>query len=139
VGWRPAPNPTASHSPPPGTYLDLAVDGANQIYTLYYTGDGSKPSDYHVDVYNHAGVPIDTNSPGVNVPKIAVDYWRSIYAGNYSALADTTTGMPHTDPKLGVVEPSISRFDPVKTSKTAKPPRSQRAKAKHSDKLIRRR
>ncbi len=122
----------------PGTYLDLAVDGANQMYTLYYTGDGSNPSDYHVDVYNHAGVPIDTNSPGVNVPKIAVDYWRSIYAGNYSALADTTTGRPHTDPNLGVVEPSISRFDPINTSKTSKPPRRQRAKAKRPDKLTRR-
>jgi hypothetical protein len=29
--------------------FDLAVDGAGQIYLLYYTGDASQPDDYHAD------------------------------------------------------------------------------------------
>ena len=34
------------------TYLDLAVDGANQIYLLSRLGDGSQLPDYHIDVYS---------------------------------------------------------------------------------------
>ena len=51
----------------PGTYLDLAVDGANHIYLLYYTNDGSQPGDYHLDVYNPNGTPLTTLSTGINV------------------------------------------------------------------------
>jgi hypothetical protein len=99
-----------------GTYLDLAVDGAGQIYALYYTGDGAAPADYHVDVYTQAGAVLDTQSPGVNVPHLAIDYWRSIYAANYDPLADITSGEPHIDPALTVAEPSLSRFDPIDVS-----------------------
>src|SRR5204863_3314508 len=70
----------------PGTYLDLAVDGAGQMYLLYYTGDGSQPQNYHIDVYTMRGVPLATHSPGVNVPHLAVDFWRSVYAANYDPL-----------------------------------------------------
>ena len=101
---------------PKGTYLDLAVDGAGQIYALYYTGDGAAPADYYVDVYTQAGAVLDTQSPGVNVPHLAIDYWRSIYAANYDPLADIATGEPHIDPALGVAEPSLSRFDPTDVS-----------------------
>jgi len=100
------------------TYLDLAVDGANQIYLLFYTGDGSETTDYGVDVLEPQGTVLSTGSTGVNVPHLAVDYWRSIYAGDYDALADTQTGAPHTDPALGVVEPSLSVFDPVNPTDT---------------------
>ena len=75
-----------------GSYLDLAVDGANQIYLLFYTGDGSETTDYGVDVLTPQGAVLNTGSTGVNVPHLAVDYWRSIYAGDYDALADTQTG-----------------------------------------------
>ena len=95
------------------TWLDLAVDGANQIYLLSHHGDGSQVSDYHIDVYSPTGTPIATNSPGTNIPHLAVDYWRSIFAANYSPLHDTTTNQPHIDPTLGVPEPSLSRFDPT--------------------------
>jgi hypothetical protein len=99
-----------------GTYLDLAVDGAGQVYALYYTGDGAAPADYHVDVYTQAGAVLDTQSPGVNVPHLAIDYWRSIYAANYDPLADIASGAPHIDPALTVAEPSLSRFDPSDVS-----------------------
>ena len=99
----------------PGTYLDLAVDGASQIYVLYYTGDGSRPEDYRVDVYTQTGAPLDTHSPGVNVPHLAIDYWRSIYAANYDPLTDQGTSTPHIE-VLGVAEPSLSRFDPTESA-----------------------
>ena len=75
VGLRPQRQPdqvlrirlelnTGLHWPRSGTYLDMAVDGASHIYLLYYTGDGSQPGDYHIDVYNPDGTPLTTNSPG---------------------------------------------------------------------------
>jgi hypothetical protein len=96
-----------------GTYLDLAVDGAAQIYALYFTADGSNPDDYHVDVYTQTGAALDTHSPGVNVPHLAVDYWRSIYGANYTPLTNLATTDSHIDPTLSVPEPSLSRFDPT--------------------------
>ena len=118
-----------------GTYLDMAVDGSGQIYVLYYTGNGSATSNYHVDVYSPTGAVIDTNSPGVNVPHLAVDFWRSIYAANFDPLADTVTGTPHIDPALGVPEPSLSRFDPVEAVSLGAPtPRRHKPKHKHEPK-----
>jgi len=96
-----------------GTYLDLAVDGASQIYTLYFTGSGSNANDYHIDVYSEDGEPIATHSPGTNIPHLAVDYWRSIYAPNYAPLTKQGSNNPHVDPHLGVPEPSLSRFNPT--------------------------
>jgi hypothetical protein len=96
-----------------GTYLDVAVDGAEQIYLLYFTGTGTAPANYRVDVYTKDGSPLATRSPGVNVPHLAVDYWRSIFAANYAPLADLGTTTAHVSPALGVPEPSVSRFDPT--------------------------
>ncbi|HEX5195013.1 MAG TPA: hypothetical protein VFW09_19620 [Solirubrobacteraceae bacterium] len=44
---------------------------------------------------------------------LAVDYWRSIYGANYDALTDLGTTAARVDPRLGVPEPSLSRFDPT--------------------------
>jgi hypothetical protein len=96
-----------------GTYLDIAVDGAEQIYLLYFTSNGAIPGDYHVDVYTNTGAPIDLHSHDINVPHLAVDYWRSIFAANYAALADLGTSTARISPALGVPEPSLSRFDPT--------------------------
>ncbi len=96
-----------------GTYLDIGVDGAEQVYVLYFTGSGAAPADYHVDVYASDGSPLATRSPGVNVPHLAVDYWRSIFAADYAPLAALGTATPHVSPALGVPEPSLSRFDPA--------------------------
>jgi hypothetical protein len=96
-----------------GTYLDLAVAGAAQLYALYFTGTGANASDYHIDVYDQAGAPIATHSPGTNIPHLAVDYWRSIYAPNYSPLTKQGTTTAHIDPRLGVPEPSLSRLGPT--------------------------
>lgn len=96
-----------------GTPLDLAVDGADQIYVLYFKGTGSDPDDYYVDVYTKSGEVLDTKSAGVNISHLAIDYWRSIYGSNYDALANLGTDTPHIDRELGVAEPSLSRFDPT--------------------------
>ena len=122
--------------PQPATYLDVAVDGSDQIYVLSFGGDGSQGSDYRIDVYTPNGTPLATNSPGTNVPHIAVDYWRSIFAANYTALLDDKRAAScrplagcaralaqslrsvMTGPRaarliaaLAVAEPSLSRFD----------------------------
>lgn len=94
------------------TYTDIGIDGSDDIYLLSYSGTGSAPSDYRIDVYQRNGTPIATNSPGTNIPHFAVDYWRSIYAANFTALGDTS-GHPHIDSAIKVVEPSISRWDPA--------------------------
>ena len=86
----------------PGDYLDMAVDGADHIYLLYVTGDGSQPGDYNVDVYNPNGSLLAT-SPGTNVSRLAVDYWRSIYGVNFTSMSA---------PGSTVSMPSISRLDP---------------------------
>ena len=45
--------------------MDLAVDGAGQMYALYYTGNGSDPANYHVDVYTPSGLtPFSFSIPG---------------------------------------------------------------------------
>jgi len=120
LNGNPAPYFAAAPSPgyalplvSDGTYLDIAVDGAEQVYLLYFTGTGTAPADYHVDVYNADGSPLATHSPGVNVPHLAVDYWRSIFAANYAPLAALGTTAAHVSPALGVPEPSLSRFDPA--------------------------
>ena len=106
--------------PPNATYLDMSVDGTGQIYLLSYTGDGSQTSDYSITVYTAAGTPITSSGGptptnptlGANAPRLVVDFWRSIYTANYTALINTQTKQPHIDPDLGVAEPSISRLDP---------------------------
>ncbi len=113
-----------------GTYLDLAVDGSEQIYVLYYTGSGDSPGDYHVDVYTLAGAVVNNHIVGVNVPHLAVDYWRSIYAANFDPLIAIGTKTPHIDSGLKVAEPSVSRFDPEELI-TRKPPKKRKHKHKH--------
>jgi hypothetical protein len=94
------------------TYLDVSVDGSGQLYVLSYTGDGSQVGAYRVDVYLPNGTPLVTGSTGMNVPHLAVDYWRSLHAANYTPILDSS-GNPRIDPALNVPEPSLSRFDPV--------------------------
>lgn len=95
----------------PRVYLDVAVDGSGAIYVLSYQSNGSQPDEYRIDVYSPTGAPVSVLSTGDNIPHVAVDYWRSIYAANYTPLLDTN-GQVRIAPDLGVAEPSLSRFDP---------------------------
>jgi hypothetical protein len=96
-----------------GTPLDMAVDGSDQIYVLYSTGAGTTVEDYRIDIYDKHGQVFNQASMSTNIPRLAIDYWRSIYGANYDALTDLGTSTPHIDPRLGVAEPSLSRFDPT--------------------------
>ena len=91
----------------------MAVDGSDQIYVLYVTGDGDAVSDYRIDVYTEGGELFNKASSSTNVPRLAIDYWRSIFAPNYDPLTDLGTATKRIDPGLGVAEPSLSRFDPA--------------------------
>lgn len=96
-----------------GRPLDMAVDGSDQIYVLYVTGDGDAVGDYRIDVYTKEGALFNRASSGTNVPRFAIDYWRSIFGANYVALTDLGTAKARINPRLGVAEPSLSRFDPT--------------------------
>jgi hypothetical protein len=116
-----------------GSYLDLAVDGAGMMYVLYHTSDGSAVGDYRVDVYDSkSGALLNSNSAGVNVPRLAVDHWRSLYAANFDYLADMISGQAQIDPNLGVIEPSLSRFDPVNPPKGSTQSRRRRRRRKRA-------
>ena len=80
----------------PGTYLDIAVDGAEQVYVLYFTGTGATPGDYHVDVYTKAGPPWPPTAPASTSPT-----WPS------------TTGAASTGPTTA---PSATSAPPPPTS-----------------------
>jgi len=96
-----------------GRPLDMAVDGSDQIYVLYVTGDGRDVEDYRVDVYTKRGEVLNKATRGANVARLAVDYWRSIFGANYAPLTELGTTEKRIDPRLGVAEPSLSRFDPT--------------------------
>ena len=74
---------------------------------------------------------LDTHSPGVNVGRLAIDYWRSIYGANYDALTDLGTNNPRIDPRLKVAEPSLSRFDPTEPSLAGAPTTHRRHHRRH--------
>jgi hypothetical protein len=96
-----------------GRPLDMAVDGSDQIYVLYVTGDGDAAADYRIDVYTKQGVIFNRASSSTNIPRLAIDYWRSVFGANYDPLTDLGTASKRIDPRLGVAEPSLSRFDPT--------------------------
>jgi hypothetical protein len=91
----------------------MAVDGSDQIYVLYVTGDGKDVDDYRIDVYTKRGDVLNRASSRVNVPRLAIDYWRSIFGANFDPLTELGTTTKRIDPRLGVAEPSLSRFDPT--------------------------
>jgi hypothetical protein len=96
-----------------GLVLDIAVDGSDQIYVLYTTGDRDTVDDYRIDVYSKQGEVFNRACSGTNVARFAVDYWRSVYGTNYDALTALGTNDKRIDPRLGVAEPSMSRLDPL--------------------------
>lgn len=91
------------------TYLDISVESQGYIYILSYTGDGSDPTTYQVDLYHADGTFLVT-TPNLAAAKIAVDILRGLYTLNYEEFQDAT-GRP---------QPSVSMWLPP-----APPPTSQ--------------
>jgi hypothetical protein len=92
------------------TLLGIDVDGTGAIYVHNYTGNGTDPSDYGVDVYKPDGSFV-FRGPGINAGIVSVDYWRNIYSQNYVPIQNKSDGKPHLT-AAGVAEPSISTWTP---------------------------
>ena len=87
-------------------YLDMAIEYGGFIYVLSHL-EGT----YRLDIYSpgQAGTdPIATTS-GINAAKIAVDFWRNVYALNYEVIP-TASGDPpaFTEPSISLWAPSDS-------------------------------
>ena len=105
------------------TYLDISAVGDQQmtyIYILYYTGDGSQASDYHMAIYQYGATAPATNplvtTDNLAAAKLSVDMWHTLYALNYAMVTDGN-GNP-AGPKnastgpAGRTVPSISEWLP---------------------------
>jgi hypothetical protein len=76
------------------TYLDMAVEAQGFVYVLSYQGDGSKSTDYLLDVYSPDGQfvfrspdPSVTKTPqNVVAGRMTVDIWRNLYALTFESI-----------------------------------------------------
>ncbi len=82
-------------------YLDLDVEAKGYVYVLSYTGDGSSPDDYYLDIYTPKG-DLLVSTQGVASGRLTVSLDRNVYALNYE-LIHAANGRP---------EPSISHWMP---------------------------
>lgn len=108
LSYMPLHNPTPSQAP---TYLDMASESKGYIYVLSFTGDGSQPADYFLDIYEPNGAFL-CRTPDANLTatpqnvvaaRLAVDTWRNAFTLNYEAVAGPN----------GSTEPSISEWIPM--------------------------
>ncbi|WP_448724163.1 hypothetical protein [Pseudomonas farris] len=83
------------------TYLDLDVEAKGYVYVLSYTGDGTSPGDYYMDIYTPKG-DLLVSTPGVTSGKLTVSLDRNVYTLNYE-LIHGADARP---------EPSISHWMP---------------------------
>ena len=90
-------------------YLDLAVEFSGYLYVLSMSSDGS--ATHRLDIYHPSQTgttPISTTM-GVNAAKIAVDFWRSVYALNYEVMRLPNGNIPSfTEPSVSVWLPPPS-------------------------------
>ncbi len=88
-------------------HLDLAVESKGFIYVLSYINDGTRPSDYRLDIYNPDGSPLNADPAAHNgilpAGRMAVDQWRTLFTLNYFR--------PFIGPD-GRTQPSVSQWDP---------------------------
>lgn len=104
-------------------YLDVTSVGDEQmtyIYILYYTGDGSNPSDYHMAIYTYGKTPPVKNplvtTDSIAAARLAVDMWHIAYTLNFAMVTDAS-GKP-AGPKnastgpTGRTVPSVSMWTP---------------------------
>jgi hypothetical protein len=84
-------------------YLDMAVEYGGLIYVLSQNNGA-----YRLDIYQpgQSGTAPLCTTTGINAAKIAVDFWRNLYALNYEVIPVQGGGTP------GFTEPSISLWQP---------------------------
>ncbi len=93
------------------TYLDMAVEAQGHVYILSYVNDGSKTTDYLLDVYAPDGSflfrtpdPSVTRTPeNVVAGRITVDIWRNMYGLTFEALIGPN----------GAVQPGVAHWNPT--------------------------
>ncbi|WP_327350837.1 hypothetical protein [Streptomyces sp. NBC_01304] len=81
--------------------LDLATEAQGYLYVLSYTGDGSKPTQYQMDLYNPDGSLL-VSTPKVPAARMTVDILRSMYTLNFEVIVDA----------YGRPQPSVSQWLP---------------------------
>jgi hypothetical protein len=75
-------------------YLDLGVESQGYVYVLSRTGDGTKPTDYRLDIYGPDGSFVSRTPDGkvtkdpqnVVAAKIAVGIWRDVYGVTFETM-----------------------------------------------------
>jgi len=84
-------------------FLDVAVEFGGLIYVLSHNQGA-----YRLDIYSPAQTGTDPicTTTSFNAAKIAVDFWRNVYALNYEVIP-TASGQPP-----GFTEPSVSLWVP---------------------------
>jgi hypothetical protein len=108
------------------TYLDISAVGDEKltyIFVLYYTGDGTAPTDYNISVYQYGAQapavnPLFTNN-GISAANIVVDMWHTMDTLNYAMTTDgkgNNAGPVGANPAwtgpAGVTVPSVSQWIP---------------------------
>ncbi|MBO0902174.1 hypothetical protein [Jiella sonneratiae] len=93
------------------TYLDMGVEAQGHVYVLSYLSDGTKATDYYLDIYTPQGVFLSqTPDPSVSsqsinpvLAKLCVSVFRDVYALGFGKTAGIG-GRP---------EPTISHWVPT--------------------------
>ena len=85
-------------------YLDLAVEYGGLIYVL-----SQLQGEYRLDIYKpgQSGTEPLCTTFAFNAAKIAVDFWRNLYALNYEVIPVLSGGTP------AFTEPSVSLWQPT--------------------------
>jgi hypothetical protein len=86
------------------TYLDLGIEYGGYFYVLSYTGQPGSYV-YRLDLYTPAGDWL-ARTTGFNAARLAVNYWRDVYALNYQVLTLPDGTAPN------ITEPSVSHWIP---------------------------
>lgn len=95
----------------PQVYLDMAVEAQGYIYVLSHTGDGSRASDYLLDIHAPDGSflsrspdPSLTRTPqNLVAAKLAVSLWRDVYGLMFETLKSPA----------GTIQPGIGHWVPT--------------------------
>lgn len=101
------------------TYLDMTVEAEGHVYILYYTKDGSKTTNYCLNIYSPDGKllihspnsSINDSPENIVAGKIDVDIWRSIYALSYAPMSGLDTvqpGLMHWNPTTPIFDLPLS-------------------------------
>jgi hypothetical protein len=83
------------------TLLDMAAEAKGHIFVLGHSGDGRKPEDYRVDLYDPSGAFL-TSTRNFTAARITVDLLRNLFALNYEVLRGPNRRL----------EPSMSHWRP---------------------------